>query len=337
MIRVAINGFGRIGRLFFRQAFENPNIDIVAINDLGSVENLAYLLKHDTTYRAYDKEVRADVARGVVVVDGKEIRFLQQKDPLQLPWKDLAIDVVLESTGIFESFEKAKVHIDAGAKHVLITAPAKDNDGPAGRTVLMGINGEIAKDFPVTSNASCTTNGASPMMAVLSENPGIIKAILTTVHAYTSTQSVVDGPVKGDDWRRGRSAAQNIVPSTTGAAIAVTRALPELAGKFDGIAIRVPVVTGSLVDVTFVSKRQTTVEEINTILKNAAQEPRWQGILGVTDEQLVSSDIIGMPYASLVDTRLTKVIDGDLVKVSAWYDNEWGYTTTLVKHVLALA
>jgi glyceraldehyde 3-phosphate dehydrogenase len=294
-------------------------------------------LKHDTTYRAYDKEVRADVARGVVVVDGKEIQFLQQKDPLQLPWKDLAIDVVLESTGIFESFEKAKVHIDAGAKHVLITAPAKDDDGPAGRTVLMGINGEIAKDFSVTSNASCTTNGASPMMAVLSENPGIIKAILTTVHAYTSTQSVVDGPVKGDDWRRGRSAAQNIVPSTTGAAIAVTRALPELAGKFDGIAIRVPVVTGSLVDVTFVSKRQTTVEEINTILKNAAQESRWQGILGVTDEQLVSSDIIGMPYASLVDTRLTKVIDGDLVKVSAWYDNEWGYTTTLVKHVLALA
>jgi glyceraldehyde 3-phosphate dehydrogenase len=337
MIRVAINGFGRIGRLFFRQAFENPNIDIVAINDLGSVENLAYLLKHDTTYRAYDKEVRADVARGVVVVDGKEIQFLQQKDPLQLPWKDLAIDVVLESTGIFESFEKAKVHIDAGAKHVLITAPAKDDDGPAGRTVLMGINGEIAKDFSVTSNASCTTNGASPMMAVLSENPGIIKAILTTVHAYTSTQSVVDGPVKGDDWRRGRSAAQNIVPSTTGAAIAVTRALPELAGKFDGIAIRVPVVTGSLVDVTFVSKRQTTVEEINTILKTAAQEPRWQGILGVTDEQLVSSDIIGMPYASLVDTRLTKVIDGDLVKVSAWYDNEWGYTTTLVKHILALA
>jgi len=337
MIRVAINGFGRIGRLFFRQAFENPNIDIVAINDLGSVENLAYLLAHDTTYRAYDKEVRADVARGVVVIDGKEIQFLQQKDPLQLPWKDLAIDVVLESTGIFESFEKAKVHIDAGAKHVLITAPAKDNDGPAGRTVLMGINGEIAKDFSVTSNASCTTNGASPMMAVLSENPGIVKAILTTVHAYTSTQSVVDGPVKGDDWRRGRSAAQNIVPSTTGAAIAVTRALPELAGKFDGIAIRVPVVTGSLVDVTFVSKRQTTVEEINTILKNAAQEPRWQGILGVTDEQLVSSDIIGMPYASLVDTRLTKVIDGDLVKVSAWYDNEWGYTTTLIKHVLALA
>jgi glyceraldehyde 3-phosphate dehydrogenase len=220
---------------------------------------------------------------------------------------------------------------------VLITAPAKDDDGPAGRTVLMGINGEIAKDFSVTSNASCTTNGASPMMAVLSENPGIIKAILTTVHAYTSTQSVVDGPVKGDDWRRGRSAAQNIVPSTTGAAIAVTRALPELAGKFDGIAIRVPVVTGSLVDVTFVSKRQTTVEEINTILKTAAQEPRWQGILGVTDEQLVSSDIIGMPYASLVDTRLTKVIDGDLVKVSAWYDNEWGYTTTLVKHILALA
>ncbi|MFA6495371.1 MAG: type I glyceraldehyde-3-phosphate dehydrogenase [Candidatus Paceibacterota bacterium] len=337
MIRVAINGFGRIGRLFFRQAFGNPNIEIVAINDLGSVENLAYLLKHDTTYRTYNKEVRADVARGILIVDGKEIKFLQQKDPVQLPWKDLAIDAVLESTGIFESFEKAKVHIDAGAKHVVITAPAKDEDGPIGQTVLMGINGEMAKTFPVTSNASCTTNGASPMMAVLSENPGIVKAILTTVHAYTATQSVVDGPVKGDDWRRGRSAAQNIVPSTTGAAIAVTRALPELVGKFDGIAIRVPVVTGSLVDVTFVAKRQTTVEEINTILKNAAQEPRWQGIFGVTDEQLVSSDIIEMPYAALVDMRLTKVIDGDLVKVSAWYDNEWGYTTTLVKHIAALA
>lgn len=337
MIRVAINGFGRIGRLFFRQAFENPNIDIVAVNDLGSVENLAYLLAHDTTYRGYDKSVHADAQNGKLVVDGKEIKFLQQKDPLQLPWKDLNIDVVLESTGIFESFEKAKVHIDAGAKHVLITAPAKDGDGPMGQTVLMGINGEVAKTFPVTSNASCTTNGASPMMAVLSQNPGITKAILTTVHAYTATQSMVDGPIKGDDYRRGRAGAQNIVPSTTGAAIAVTRALPELVGKFDGIAIRVPVVTGSLVDVTFVAKRSTTVEEINTILKNAAQEPRWQGILGVTDEQLVSSDIIGMPYASLVDMRLTKVIDGDLVKVSAWYDNEWGYTTTLVKHILALA
>ena len=336
MIRVAINGFGRIGRLFFRQAFGDPNIEIVAINDLGSVENLAYLLAHDTTYRGYGKNVRADAQKGILSVDGKEVKFLQQKDPLQLPWKDLNVDVVLESTGIFESFEKAKVHIDAGAKHVLITAPAKDEDGPAGQTVLMGINGEVAKTYSVTSNASCTTNGASPVIAVLSGDPGIVKAILTTVHAYTSTQSIVDGPVRGDDYRRGRAGAQNIVPSTTGAAIAVTRVVPELVGKFDGIAIRVPVVTGSLVDVTFVAKRKTTPEEINDILKQAAAQPRWQGILGVTDEQLVSSDIIGMPYASLVDARLTKVIDGDLVKVSAWYDNEWGYTTTLVKHVLAL-
>ncbi len=335
-MRVAINGFGRIGRLFLRQVQGNPDIDVVAINDLGSLENLAYLVKYDTAYRTFATDVHADVARGVLSIGGKDIQFFSQKDPLQLPWKALDIDVVIESTGVFESFEKAKVHVDAGAKHVLITAPAKDADGPAGKTVLMGVNGTEAHTCSITSNGSCTTNAASPVISILAKNPGILKAVLNTVHGYTATQSIVDGPVKGNDFRRGRAAAQNIVPSTTGAAIAVTRVIPELVDKFDGLAMRVPVVTGSIVDVTFVAKRKTSVEEINSILKAASQMPQWQGIMGYSDEQLVSSDIIGISLGSFVDGQFTKVIDGDLVKVLAWYDNEWGYTSMLVKHVLAL-
>ncbi len=335
MAKVAINGFGRIGRLFLKQAWGNKDIDIVAINDLGNVDNLAYLLKYDTVYRMFDRSV--EVKDGKLVVDGKTIEFLQIKDPTQLPWKALGIDIVVEATGIFEEYEKAKVHLAAGAKRVVITAPAKDADGPEGQTVLMGVNEDEAKGVVLTSNGSCTTNSASPVIQVMSENPGILKAILNTVHGYTATQSIVDGPVKGHDFRRGRAAAQNIVPSTTGAAIAVTRAIKELQGKFDGISMRVPVVSGSIADITFLAKRKTSVEEVNDIFKQAVASPRWHGILGVIEDQVVSSDILGAPYGAIVDLNFTKVVDGDLVKVLSWYDNEAGYVSTLVKHVAMVA
>jgi len=335
MTKIAINGFGRIGRLFFRQAFAAPQLEIVAINDLGDLPNLAYLLKYDTVYGRWDKNV--EVKEGALAVDGKNIKVLQEKDPANLPWKDLGVDIAVESTGFFESFEKAKAHLAAGAKRAILTAPAKDEDGPGGMTVLIGVNDGDMQAAPLTSNGSCTTNAAAPVIQVLSENPGIVKAILNTVHGMTATQSLTDSPAKGSDLRRGRAAAHNIVPSTTGAAIAVTRVVPELKGKFDGMAMRVPVISGSIADVTFIAKRKVTAEEINDILRKAAAEPRWQGILKVTDDQLVSSDILGEPYGAIVDPAFTKVVDGDLVKVLSWYDNEAGYVSTLVKHVLKAA
>jgi glyceraldehyde 3-phosphate dehydrogenase len=337
-VRVAINGFGRIGRLFFRQAFELPNIEIVALNDLGDVDNLAYLLKYDTVYGRFDKEIKTDAANGKLIVDGKEISFLQVKDPTQLPWKALNIDLVIESTGLFDEYEKSKVHLVAGAKRVVITAPAKDGDGVDGQTVLMGVNEDNLKLAPITSNGSCTTNSASPVIQILSENPGIIKASLSTVHAYTATQALVDGPIRGGhDYRKGRAAAMNTVPETTGAAISVARAIPSLAGKFDGLSFRVPNITGSISDITFLAKRATTVEEIAQILTDAAASPRWQGILQVTRDQIVSSDIIGQKVGATVPLDLIKVIDGDLVKVLSWYDNEAGYVSTLIKHVEKVA
>jgi glyceraldehyde 3-phosphate dehydrogenase len=337
-VRVAINGFGRIGRLFFKAAFELPGIEIVALNDLGDVENLAYLLKYDTVYGRFEKDIKADLPNGKLIVDGKEINFLQIKDPTQLPWKALNIDLVVESTGLFDEYEKAKVHLDAGAKRVVITAPAKDEDGAAGQTVLIGVNEDNFKIAPITSNGSCTTNSASPVIQVLSENPGIIKASLSTVHAYTATQALVDGPIRGGhDFRKGRAAAMNTVPETTGAAISVARAIPELKGKFDGLSFRVPNITGSISDITFIAKRPTTVEEIAQILTDAAASPRWQGILQVTRDQLVSSDIIGQPFGATVPLDLIKVIDGDMVKVLSWYDNEAGYVSTLIKHVQKVA
>lgn len=323
-MKIAINGFGRIGRLFFRQAFGKPGLEIIAINDLGDVENLLYLLKYDSVYGHFETPIG-------------NIKFLQEKDPANLPWKDLGVDVVIESTGVFESFEKAKAHLDAGAKRVVLTAPAKDEEGKLGRTILMGMNDSEAKNFKITSNASCTTNAAAPVIAVLSENPGIQKAVLNTVHALTNTQTTVDSPVRGNDFRRGRAASQNIIPSTTGAALAVTRVLKELEGKFDGIALRVPIITGSIADITFLAKRKTSVEEINEIFKKAEKSARWQGIIKTTEEQIVSSDIIAEPYGAIVDLKFTKVIDGDLVKVLSWYDNEWGYVAMLVKHVAKVA
>ncbi len=333
--RIAINGFGRIGRLFFRQAWSNKNLEIVAINDLGDIENLAYLLKYDTVYRQFAEEVKVEGQD--LVVGGKKIKVLQEKEPTHLPWGDLDIDIVVESTGIFESFEKASVHLAAGAKRVVITAPAKDEERADAKTVLLGINEDQFKNCKITSNGSCTTNATSPVVAILSETIGIQKAILSTVHGYTATQTLTDSPTKGKDFRRGRAAGQNIVPSTTGAAISVTRALPELAGKFDGVAMRVPVVAGSLVDLTILAKRKTSVEEINEIFKKAAQDARWQGVLKVTEDQIVSSDIIGEPYGAIIDLKFTQVVDGDLIKIFSWYDNEWGYTATLLGHVLKAA
>ncbi len=335
MKKVAINGFGRIGRLFFRKAFGNPNFEIVAINDLGDVENLSYLLKYDTVYGRYAKEVSfiKSEAKNAIIVDGKEIAFVSEKDPTLLPWSTLGIDLVVESTGVYESFEKNQAHITAGAKRVVITAPAKDADGELGRTVLMGINEDAMNMCSITSNASCTTNGVSPVVAVLSETLGILKATLVTAHAYTNTQTIVDSPVKGSDYRRGRAGAQNIIPSTTGAAIAVTRAFKGLEGKFDGVALRMPVPSGSIADVTFLASRKTTVEEVNQILTDASKTDRWKGILAVTSDQIVSSDMLGEEVGALVDLRMTKVVDGDLVKVMSWYDNEWGYVSMLMKHV----
>ncbi len=335
MAKIAINGFGRIGRAFFKLAITKPELEIVAINDLGDLGDLAYLLRHDSVYGNYDKEVEAK--DGMLVVDGKLYKFLQEKDATKLPWADLAVDIVVESTGVFESYEKASVHKQAGAKHVVITAPAKDEDSADAKTVLMGVNEEDLKTCSISSNGSCTTNSASPVMQILSEKLGVKKAFLNTTHGYTATQSLVDGPTKGADYRRGRAGAVNITPSTTGAAIAVARAVKSLAGKFDGVALRVPVATGSISAITFVSERPTTVEEINSILKTAEAEPRWQGIFKTTTDQLVSSDIIGEAHAAVVDLSLTKVVDGDLCCVYSWYDNEFGYTNSLVDHVLKVA
>jgi len=334
MIRVAINGFGRIGRTFLKLAAMRDELEVVVINDLGDVENLAYLLKYDTAYGKSDLDI--STKEGVLMVNGKEIAFLSEKDPAKLPWRDYKIDVVVEATGFFEDYAKARVHLDAGAKRVVTTAPAKDEppEGIVGATVLMGINDDELKTCQISSNASCTTNAGSPLMYILNKTIGIEKALLSTTHGYTATQALVDSPVKGKDFRRGRAAAQNIVPSTTGAAIAVTKALPELEGKFDGIAIRVPVVTGSIVDVTFVAKRDTSAEEVNEILRTAAKDPRWNHVFTVTEEQLVSSDIIGSEFASVADLAFTRVIGGNLVKVLAWYDNEMGYAYTLLDHVI---
>jgi len=329
-IRVAINGFGRIGRAFVRQAYNRPEIEIVAVNDLGSLENLAYLLQYDSVYRRAPFPV--SVAGGHLVINNKSVRFCQEKDPSLLPWEELKVDVVIESTGFFTDYEKAEAHIHAGARRVVISAPAK-GDESLGATVLMGLDESKLSSCAITSNASCTTNSASPVIAILDEVLGIEKAILSTTHAYTASQSLVDGP-STKDMKEGRAAAQNIVPTSTGAAIAVTKAYPALAGKFDGISLRVPVSAGSIADITFIAKRSTSAEEVNELLRTASGEARWQGIFRTTDEELVSSDIIGEQYASIADLGMTRVVDGNLVKVLAWYDNEAGYTHTLVEHAI---
>ena len=339
MIRVAINGFGRIGRSFFKVALKRSEIEIAAINDLGDVDNLAYLLKYDSVYGHEGLDIKTEKATEVggqsfLIVNGKKVHFVQQRDPAMLPWKDLDIDVAVESTGFFESYEGASAHLKAGARRVVITAPAKDKPGSTveGKTILIGVNENEFADCLVTSNGSCTTNSSSPVVQIMHETIGVKKAFLSTVHGYTATQKLVDSPDK--DWRRGRAAAVNIVPSSTGAAISVTEAVKSLKGLFDGIAIRVPTPTGSLADITFVAGRPTSVEEINNIFKKASEDPRWKPVLGVIDEPVVSTDIVGSEKASIVDLTLTKVIDGDLVKVMAWYDNERGYCYSLTEHVI---
>jgi len=331
-IKVGINGFGRIGRAFLKVAWDRKDIEIVAVNDLGDVLNMAYLLKHDTVYRNWDHDIKTN--GNEIIIDGKKVKVLAEKDPSLLPWKDLKVDVVVESTGLFTTYDKANAHIKAGAKKVVISAPAKDGDGTvSGDTILLSINEEKFGTSDITSNASCTTNAASPLIGILDEALGIEKAILNTVHGYTASQGIVDGPNK-KDFREGRAAAQNIVPSSTGAAIAVTKAFPKLAGLFDGISMRVPVPAGSIVDITFISKKKTTAEEVNKILKKAATNTKWEKVFAVTEDDLVSSDILGDSHASIADLKMTRVVGGNLVKVLGWYDNEMGYTYTLVDHVI---
>ena len=326
-LKVAINGFGRIGRAFYKLAYGREDMEVVAVNDLGDPKNLIYLLKYDSAYGIWSKANEVN------------INFLQIKDLAGLPWKDMGIDVVIESTGFYTKYEDAKGHIDAGAKRVVITAPAhgEHNHGEhdLGATVLMGINEEKLETCQISSNASCTTNASSPVIQVLHEVLGIEKAVLSTTHAYTASQRIVDSP-NAKDFREGRAAAVNIVPSSTGAAIAVTKVIPELEGKFDGIAMRVPVVTGSIADITMLTKRNTNKEEVNNILREAAKTDRRKDILEVCDEPIVSSDIRGSAHPAIVDSEMTRVVDGNLVKVLSWYDNEMGYTNTLIMHVAKL-
>jgi glyceraldehyde 3-phosphate dehydrogenase len=339
-VKVAINGFGRIGRAFVRQAMERNDLEIIAVNDLGNIENLAYLLQHDTVYKKANFQVFADTEKNLLRITKNdivsEILFFSEKSPDKLPWKNLNIDVVIESTGLFTKYSDARMHINAGARKVIISAPAKDSPNDhTENTILMGINEDKLGQSTVTSNASCTTNAASPLIAILDEAFGIEKALLSTTHGYTASQGLVDSPNK-KDFREGRAAAQNIVPSSTGAAIAVTKAFPKLENLFDGISLRVPVPAGSIVDITFISKKNTTKEEVNQVLKSAAKHSRWNNIFSVTEEGLVSSDILGEPFASIADLQFTRVVGGNLIKVLAWYDNESGYTRTLVDHTVKL-
>ena len=337
-IRVAINGFGRIGRAVLKIAWDSPELEIVAVNDLGSIDSLSYLLQYDTVYGKWGKniEIEKDEAglNSFIIIDGKKIKYISEKDTTKLPWKDLDIDVVVESTGAFTSYDKAKFHLDCGAKKVVISAPSKGKESETkGETILLGVNEDKFGTCDITSNASCTTNAASPIIAILEDTLGIEKAILNTVHGYTATQAIVDGPSK-KDLREGRAAAQNIIPSSTGAAIAVTEAFPVLKGLFDGISIRVPVVCGSIVDITLISKKETTKEEVNAILEKASNNPRWHKIFTITKDPIVSSDILGESHACIADLEMTRVVGGNLVKVLGWYDNEMGYTYTLIDHVI---
>ena len=335
-IRVAINGFGRIGRAFLKLAHTRPELEIVAINDLGEPDNLAYLLRYDSVYgrNEFDVVLHQEEKENYFILGGmNKVIVLSEKNPKDLPWKKLNIDIVVESTGFFTSFEDAKLHIKAGAKRVVISAPAKGEETETQSTVLLGVNDEKLNTCPVTSNASCTTNSATPVIQIIEETIGIEKALLNTVHAYTATQSVVDGP-GSRDYRNGRAAAVNIIPASTGAAKATTLAVTSLTDKFDGIALRVPVPAGSIADITFIAKRDTSVEEINHILKQASLDDRWKNLFTVVEDDIVSQDIVGNPHASIADLTMTRVVGGNLVKVLAWYDNEVGYANSLVEHVV---
>jgi len=327
-LKIAINGFGRIGRNAFKIASARDDMQVVAINDLGDTKTLAYLLKHDSNYGTYGPDVSFDEEH--LIVDKHHVKVLAKKEPAKLPWKELGIDIVIESTGRFTTPEDLKLHIEAGAKKVVLSAPEKTEHSHD--TFVFGANEDkLEADHAIISNASCTTNSIAPVMAVLTDKLGIEKSMLTTVHSYTASQSLQDGPSK--DLREGRNAAENMVPTSTGAAKATALTVPELADMFDGISIRVPTPVVSLSDMTIVAKRDTTVEEVNKILIAASKEARYKGILAVTDEPLVSSDLIGDSHSSIVDLALTRVVGGNLVKVVAWYDNEWGYSNRLVEMV----
>ena len=329
MANVAINGFGRIGRAALKVILETPELDLVAINDIVPVDNLAYLLKYDTVYGKYEKSVEVDGDN--LIVDGQEFPVYKERDPAQLPWEELDVDIALECTGFFTQGEDLKKHLEAGADYVLLSAPAKSEDVP---TIVHGVTSSD-DDMRMVSCASCTTNCITPVVEVLGRRLGIKKAIMTTIHAYTSSQAIVDSPAK--KIRRGRAGAANFVPTSTGAAVATTKALPQYAGKFDGVAVRGPVPDGSLADMVFLVERETTVEEVNQIFKEEAETEQYQGILGVTEDPIVSTDIIGDPHASLVDLGMTQVVDGDLIKVMSWYDNEWGFTNQMIREAVRLA
>lgn len=325
MIKLAINGFGRIGRNAFKIAFERRDVKVVAINDLTDTKTLAHLLKHDSSYGTYDRDVKFDEEN--LIVDGEKIRVYAEKEPKNLPWKDHRVDVVVESTGFFTDPAKAAAHLEAGAQKVVISAPAK---GEGAKTIVIGVNEDtVTEDDKIISNASCTTNCIAPVMKVLEDNFGIEKALMTTVHSYTASQRILDAPAK--DLREARAAAENIVPTSTGASKAAALTIPALKGKFDGLSIRVPTPVVSLADITAVLKKDTTIEELQEVFKNAAKEPFYEGILGISEEPLVSIDYRGNSHSSIVDLPLINVVDKNLVKVVAWYDNEWGYSNRLVE------
>ena len=326
--KLGINGFGRIGRNAFKIAFERHDLEVVAINDLTDTKTLAYLLKHDSNYGTYGHDVSHDDDH--IIVDGKKIKVLAERDPAVLPWGDLGVDLVIESTGRFTAKEDAEKHITGGgAKRVIISGPTK-SDGVD--TIVIGANDDKTENATeVISNASCTTNSLGAVMAILNNEFGVEKSLLTTVHSYTASQVLQDAPAK--DLREGRNAAENIVPTTTGAAIAVTKTLPELEGKFDGLSIRVPTPVVSISDVTALLSKNVTVEEINDAFKKAVKQPFYQGILDVSEEPLVSRDYIGNSHSGIVDLLLTKVVGGNLIKIAVWYDNEWGYSNRLVELV----
>ncbi len=329
MKRIAINGFGRIGRAALKVIMEEPDLELVAINDLMPIESAQYLLKYDSVYGIFKEEVSIEGTH--LNVKGKNIEYYNLRSPEDLPWKELNIDVVIESTGLFTKKEDAEKHIFAGAKNVAISGPTKSENAP---TIVHGVNTEDGKTT-IFSCASCTTNNVSPVMEVLGRTIGVKKAILNTIHAYTASQRLVDGPSK-KNLRMGRGGAVNLIPTSTGAAKATTKVLPELKGKFDGIAVRTPVPVGSVSDVTFIAERNTTAEEVNEILRKEAKTDRYAKVMMVTDDPIVSSDIQQNPYAATVDAAMTRVVDGDLVKVMIWYDNEWGFTNQMIRQIKEL-
>lgn len=330
MARVAINGLGRIGRSALKIILETPELELVALNDIVPADNIVYLLKYDTVYGRYGKSVATD--GDSLTIEGKKFGLYKEQDPAQLPWGKLNVDIVFECTGVFTKREDLAKHIEAGAKFVILSAPAKSEDVD---TVVYGVNDVKSGDARIISCASCTTNCITPVVEIMGRRIGIRKAIMTTIHAYTASQSIVDGPHK--KIRRGRAGAANFVPTTTGAAIATTKALPQYEGRFDGVAIRGPVPVGSIADLIFVTERETTVEEVNKIFREEAASERYRGVLGVSEDPIVSSDIIKDSRASIVDVEMTQVVDGDLVKVMSWYDNEWGYTSQMVREAVNLA